>query len=349
MLAGLYANGSGMQPYTWSLARALSGQGHEIVLVDRTGEPIDVLPAGTSTVPVTPPRPRLRRWLGALEGWTVHAQIEQLARELQIDVLHAPHPELGVVSSCPTVVTAHDPLLNPLRRAAAGRRRGAPQLAEVTYGLSDWWCCRQASAVVALTKAVERAVSRKHRCVRWIPPSIPDEDIREATARQSQDCFLAANLLDDPNKGLELAIEAVARARRTVPEMRLVLLGGWADPGRARELPTFCEVRGFVPHQEMIASLREAGCYLFPSLWEEAGMVALEAMAAGVPVVSTPLPALVDVQSRGLVLARSREPDSFAQAITTALEIDAFVFPREWRGSTTGGRLTDLYVSLLSA
>jgi glycosyltransferase involved in cell wall biosynthesis len=178
---------------------------------------------------------------------------------------------------------------------------------------------------------------------------IPDEEIREPTARRSQDCFLAAATLDDPRKGLDLAIEAVATARRSRPDIRLVLFGGWREPGRARTLPKFCDVRGLVPRDEVAASLRNAGCFLLPSLWEEGGNVAVEALAAGVPVVSTLLPALVDVQSQGLVLVPTRDPGAFGRAIAAALDIETFAFPHAWRASVAGARLTDLYASLLSA
>jgi hypothetical protein len=56
-----------------------------------------------------------------------------------------------------------------------------------------------------------------------------------------------------------------------------------------------------------------------------------------------------DVESRGLVLAASREPDSFARAITSALEIESFTSPNAWRASVAGARPTNLYVSLPSS
>jgi glycosyltransferase involved in cell wall biosynthesis len=349
MLAALYPGGPGTNAYTRSLAHALLGQGHEVVVADRASEAVGLLPAGVSVVPLPRQRARLRRRLGALEGWRVHGEIERLGRELQIDVLHATYPELGVASTWPTVVTARDPVLSPLRRAVVAPRRGEAIWDEFLFGISDWWRCRRATAVVAYTKEVEQAIARKHRCVRRIPLCIPDEEIHEPTARRSQDCFLAAATLDDPRKGLDLALEAVASVRRSRPDMRLVLLGGWREPERARTLPKFCDVRGFVPRHEVTASLRNAGCFLLPSLWEEGGNVAIEALAAGAPVVSSPLPALVDVQSQGLVLVPTRDPDSFARAIAAAVEIEKFAFPDAWRASMAGALLTDLYASLRSA
>ncbi|MFM8529976.1 MAG: glycosyltransferase, partial [Ilumatobacteraceae bacterium] len=43
---------------------------------------------------------------------------------------------------------------------------------------------------------------------------------------------------------------------------------------------------GYVPDDELRTSLHRAGCVVIPSLYEPFGVVALEALAAGAPVVA---------------------------------------------------------------
>jgi glycosyltransferase involved in cell wall biosynthesis len=96
----------------------------------------------------------------------------------------------------------------------------------------------------------------------------------------------------DPRKGVETAIEALAH----LPEARLELIGGW-DPaeegrlrGRARELGVEPRVT-FAGHRsraDIAAAYGEHDAVLFPVIWEEPwGLVPLEAMARGRPVVAT--------------------------------------------------------------
>ena len=90
-----------------------------------------------------------------------------------------------------------------------------------------------------------------------------------------------------PYKGVDIAIEAFAKA--AAPEDRFVIIGD--GPQRA-ELETVAvthgvadrvEFRGWMPQVELAAVLRQSQAFLFPSLREFGGGVALEAMASGLP------------------------------------------------------------------
>jgi glycosyltransferase involved in cell wall biosynthesis len=45
------------------------------------------------------------------------------------------------------------------------------------------------------------------------------------------------------------------------------------------------DLAGFVPDDELRATLQRAGCVVIPSLYEPFGIVALEGMAAGAPTI----------------------------------------------------------------
>ncbi|MBK7874823.1 MAG: glycosyltransferase [Planctomycetes bacterium] len=102
------------------------------------------------------------------------------------------------------------------------------------------------------------------------------------------DVVFAGRLVD--LKGPRLALEAFARLARAAPEARLAFVG--AGPLRATLLARAAElgladrvlVTGHVPRAEVLARLARSDAFLFPS-FEGAGMVVVEAMAAGNPVV----------------------------------------------------------------
>lgn len=86
---------------------------------------------------------------------------------------------------------------------------------------------------------------------------------------------------NDPRKNVDLLLRAWPEVRRRVPGARLRLVG---EPPRVT-LPEGVEAVGVVP--SVAAELRRASLFVLPSHQEGFGIVAAEAMAAGVPVLST--------------------------------------------------------------
>ena len=83
---------------------------------------------------------------------------------------------------------------------------------------------------------------------------------------------------DDPRKNASLLLDALA----LLPDARALLIG---TPPRG-PLPARTEATGIVP--SVVEHLRRATLLVVPFLQEGFGIVAAEALAAGVPVVSTP-------------------------------------------------------------
>lgn len=111
----------------------------------------------------------------------------------------------------------------------------------------------------------------------------------------------------EPRKGIDVLIDAVAE----VGDVALVLAGqpGWGglDPVRlaASRGLTDVHVLGKVTDAELATALRGASVLAVPSLAEGFGLPLLEAMASGVPVVHTDVPALVEVAGgAGVVVPR---------------------------------------------
>jgi len=98
--------------------------------------------------------------------------------------------------------------------------------------------------------------------------------------------------LDDPRKNVDLLLDAVALARREDPSIHALLLGGPADARLAARIAEIglggaVEVSPYVPHDQLPALLQTLDAFVVPSHQEGLCIAALEAMACGVPVVST--------------------------------------------------------------
>jgi glycosyltransferase involved in cell wall biosynthesis len=123
------------------------------------------------------------------------------------------------------------------------------------------------------------------------------------------------------HKGLNLLIEAHRRMQTSAP---LVLIGAGSAESleRAGTLERPVIVRTGVPHPQIMASFAAASVAVTPSRWQEPlGLVAVEAMAAGTPVVATrvgALPEVVTHEQTGLVVEPG-DPVALAAALDRVL------------------------------
>jgi glycosyltransferase involved in cell wall biosynthesis len=121
----------------------------------------------------------------------------------------------------------------------------------------------------------------------------PDEEWRRTIAKP---VLAFVGRADDSRKNVQLLFDAVA----SLPEARLLLVG---SPPRGR-LPERVEATGVVP--SVAPYLRRATVFVLPSHQEGFGIAAAEALAAGLPVVTTPCggpEALVADSGGGIVLS----------------------------------------------
>lgn len=123
----------------------------------------------------------------------------------------------------------------------------------------------------------------------------------------------------DPRKNVGLLLAAWPEVRRRMPGATLRLVG---EPPRG-PLPAGVEVTGVVP--SIADELRNASLFILPSRQEGFGIVAAEALAAGVPVLSTRSggPEELIEQSGGGRLLDTFDPAELAEAAAELLGDDA--------------------------
>lgn len=93
-------------------------------------------------------------------------------------------------------------------------------------------------------------------------------------------------------KGFQVVAQAIARLRGRVPGVSGVIAGRGPYLAELQSridlegVNDLVHLAGFVPDAELRATLHRAGCVVIPSLYEPFGVVALEALAAGAPVIA---------------------------------------------------------------
>ncbi len=130
-----------------------------------------------------------------------------------------------------------------------------------------------------------------------------------------------------PQKGVEHLIHAVPKIVWRHPEAKFVIVGeGWLKGHLeylARSTGHGWKIRftGFLPDSEVIALMTSADVLVVPSIYEPFGIVALEGMAAGVPVVASQIGGLAEVveHDRTGILVYSRNPESIAWGVDRVL------------------------------
>lgn len=138
--------------------------------------------------------------------------------------------------------------------------------------------------------------------------------------------LMATCSADAPLKGLRYLLRAYARLLDSHPDLELLLISKPNPGGKTERLVRRLGIADRVKFvngistQEMVRYYAEAAICVVPSVYEGFGLPAGEAMACGVPVISTDGGALPEIVGDGGVIVPARDVDALVAAIEELLQ-----------------------------
>jgi glycosyltransferase involved in cell wall biosynthesis len=332
---GLIASGSqtsGSDRYYFSLLRSLQPLGvgvRGVVLGDP--EAIDEPVPGVASFAPEGSR-TLGRWLG------LRRTVRPMLRGSDLVVSHfAPHafPVLDQIAARPFVVHFHGPW------ALEGRAAGLGRKTLLVREIEERAVYARAQRIVVLSRAFGEILTRSYGVpaekIRVVPGGVDLARFRSVGAREDvrralgwpvdRPIVLTVRRLA-PTKGIENLIASSIELRRRIPDV-LVMIAGTGHLAaqfqrQVRELGLDDTIRfaGYVPDEDLPRIYRAADLFVVPTVaFEGFGLVVLESLACGTPVLVTPvsgLPEVVDALDRRLIL-RDSSANAIAQGVADAL------------------------------
>ena len=179
--------------------------------------------------------------------------------------------------------------------------------------------------MLAKNYGIERGVSVVPTPVDLVKfQDIQPEKIRASFGLEGKEVLLFVGRLAR-EKGLDMLLQAFTLIQELRPGVRLLLLGRGPYEGTLkaqlanlglRDLVIFA---GAVPYEEVPGYYAAADLFVFPSTTETQGLVIIEAMAAGLPVVAVRAPGAVDVLTEGGGVLTENKSEAFAREVVDIL------------------------------
>lgn len=262
--------------------------------------------------------------------------LPRLARNARADLLHLTGFAAPLRSNVPVILTVMDLIGSMFSQ-------NFPPVSRFYWSRYLPYTLRAARHIITLSENTKQDVLRLTRIseagITVIPPGydpryhvLDDTSFLQTSAARIQlpdRYFLFVSTLE-PRKGVDTLLRAYAEIAGRVPE-HLVLVGkrGWFyetlfSQVRALNLESHVHVLDYVSDDDLPIVYNRARAFVFPSRYEGFGLTPLEAMACGIPVISSNASSLPEVVGDAGILLSPDDLQSFANAMLNLATDDAY-------------------------
>ncbi|MEM2384012.1 MAG: glycosyltransferase family 4 protein [Candidatus Bathyarchaeia archaeon] len=332
----------GISRHCEGLTREIAKKGHtvHIFTLEFPGAPSYEEWGGVKIhrVPIELGHPNFITWV-LLFNHFIEKKIADISKHERFNLIHA-HDWLVAPASIASKHYLRVPLVLTMHSTEVGRAQGLHSPDSFLIDGFEWWLTYESKRVIVTSNAMKSEIKGHFRLPSEKIDVIPNGiDIakyevsvdRESVKRRfgidpSERIVLFIGRLV-PQKGVEYLIMAAPKIIERHPEARIVIIGnGWikdnlwnlAHSTGCLHKITFL---GFLSDQDVIDLTLSSDVLVIPSVYEPFGIVALEGMAAGIPVVASSVGGLAEIieHDKTGFLAYKENPDSIAWGVNKIL------------------------------
>ncbi len=263
-----------------------------------------------------------------------------LVKRSAVDLLHSLHYTRPAVLPCKSVVTFHDMTFFLFPELHTRTKR-------IFFPFAIRQSSQHADALVTISENTRRDAIR----ILGIPPErifttplgiseefhpIDDPALLEEERRRYElpaEFILYVGLIE-PRKNIPLLLKAYARLVNQGDPPALVLVGrlGWMSEQvfqlvEQLKLKDRVHFKGYIPAENLPIVYNLAKLFVYPSTYEGFGFPPLEAMACGIPVITTAISAMLDNIGEAGLLIPPQDETALNQAIETLLSDQCIARP----------------------
>jgi glycosyltransferase involved in cell wall biosynthesis len=337
----------GIARHCLGLARALAKEKHEVhvVTLDFPGAPAfeDIGGAKVHRVKTELGHPNFITWTYIFNHF-IEKKVAMLSHDVEFDIIHI-HDWLTAPAGIASKHHLDKPLVSTVHSTEVGRVHDLRSPDSYMIDGLEWWMTYEANKVILCSESVRGELLDHFH----LPPEktmvIPNAiDVSEYDRNVDRKGVKRRYGIEPPEKlvlfvgrlvpqkGVEYLIKAVPLINPRDSGVRFIITGdGWSKShleNLAAAIGYSDQIRflGFIPDSERVELTMSADVLVVPSVYEPFGIVALEGMAAGVPVVASNVGGLAEILENDLtgVLVYSGDPESMAQGVNRVLSDIAY-------------------------
>lgn len=333
----------GISRHVEGLSKALVEDGNEVhvVTLDFPNTPLyeQADDIHIHRVPVEIAAPSFHTWV-LLFNHFFEKKIGQIAHRFgSPDIVHI-HDWLTVPAGVAAKHLLRKPLVMTFHSTEAMRSHGTRSSeSDVVSGL-EWWGAYESAYIVTVSNSMKRHLTS----IFGLPPSKIEviynaidiskfqSDVDRDAVRRRLDIDLDEKLVTAVGrltwqKGFDNLVKAFPKILKKEPNAKLVIVGDGYMRGELEELTRKNGVsgrvilKGFVDDSELVQVMKSSDVVVVSSRFEPFGIVALETMAAGVPVAASGVDGLLEIvehEKNGL-LFDPNNIDDIAKAVVRIL------------------------------
>ena len=313
----------GIARHVYDISKAMAAQGEEVTVITCgvQGAPdSETIAAGLKVyraVMNNPVAPDFLTWVLQLNLNMVEIANKLALLGAQYDLVHA-HDWLAAFAGKNLKHTWRVPLVSTIHATEHGRNSGLHNDLQRYISNVEWWLGYESWRVICCSHYMREELSRVFQIpddkMRVIPNGVYPEDFQHSTLEtrriRSNYCapdekllFYVGRVVRE--KGLGVLLEAFLRVLAVEPKIKLVIAGKGPYleelQHRAYQLGIFNRLyfTGYIDDNTRNALYKAADIAVFPSLYEPFGIVALEGMAAGTPIVVSDTGGMADIVHHG--------------------------------------------------